>query len=343
MKIKDFKKFLKENFEDLNNNIEDSSNTENIDNVTDDSENIEQEEDNSEESDITPQPVIQTPIINKTDNCCNILIINGCEADSPVYKKTEEFKKKCGTSCKEIHLYQLNIQNTKKNEVKDGMVQVYEAIDNADAIIFACNSNKGKLSDILETAISRIKNYYKKGELKNKIFGSIVIGNEEKVKNDLILTALNDLGMVVCADCLCFCNDKSTSNIAKMVDSITSLINATSSMRTVYDDNATDFKSFDDFEKEDQKEEITDVPHETSDIEEVSDFSDLESIDEPVEDSIEDQESIDQEENVSDSELEEEEEKLIDNGDGTITQIHKGEKIKESITLTYLPFDSFIK
>ncbi len=273
-------------------------------------------------------------------NGCKIVIINGCEPDSEIDKKTEEFKSKSGSECKEIYLYQLNIQTAKKQEPKDGMMQVYDAIENADAIILACQVNKGKLSESLEIAISRIKNYYKKEELKNKIFGAIIIGNDEKVKNDLILTALNDFHMVICADSLCFSNDKGATNLTKMIDSITTLASATALIN---------------------KEEV-DLPDETTDNEEIKsydEFSDKDQIEDPTENGLEDAEiedeymsdlkdSSDISIDGSDSEeTSEEEERLIDNEDGTITQIHKGEKVTENKDImddfTILPFDKFIK
>jgi hypothetical protein len=48
-----------------------------------------------------------------------------------------------------------------------------------------------------------------------------------------------------------------------------------------------------------------------------------------------------------DDETEEEEERLIDNENGTITQIHKGEKVTENKSdnddLNIIPFDKFFK
>jgi multimeric flavodoxin WrbA len=302
-----------------------------------------------------PKDVAKNESLDIPSTGCKIVIINGSEPDSEIDKKTEEFKTKCGGDCKEIHLYQLNIQSPKKQEPKDGMAQVYEAIEGADAIIFACQVNKGKLSESLETAIARIKGFYKKEELKNKIFGAIVVGNEEKVKNDLILTALNDLHMVVCADCLCFANDKSSSNLTKMIDSITTLANATALIKktddiapvapisTPSEDDIKSYGEFADVEQTEDPEEnglpmeepiLNEDPIEASAEEEnddyvegLKDMSDFAIGDEPEEVAGE------------------EEERLIDNQDGTITQIHNGEKVTESIETEQeiLTFDKFFK
>src|SRR6478735_8127576 len=125
-KVKHYKEKLKK--EKLNENISDEINNDESSSLSDETQV------NSDEpvSDIAP---IETSIPKTTGN---ILIINGCEHDSPVYKKTEEFKKKMGCECKEIHLYQLNLQTPKKQEPKDGMMQVYDEIEKADAIIIAC-------------------------------------------------------------------------------------------------------------------------------------------------------------------------------------------------------------
>lgn len=334
MKVKQYKEKLNKK---LNENISDEINNDESSSLPDETQEIT----NDSVSDITP-------IENSAPKTSgNILIINGCEHDSPVYKKTEEFKKKMGCECKEIHLYQLNIQTPKKQEPKDGMMQVYDEIEKADAIIIACQAVKGKLSDILENTLDRIKNYYKKGELKNKVFGSIIIGNEDKIKTDLVLTALNDLGMVVCADCLFFSNDKSSSNISSLVDSISSLANATASIRNsvqstdniIEDDKlvpSNNIKGFGDYidtkDEESDEDELFDDEESNEDEDEflndlkknsnLNDTNEIESDETPVE---------------------EEEDKLIDNQDGTITQITKGEKIKESLSFDIIPFDVFFK
>lgn len=264
-----------------------------------------------------------------------IVIINGCEPDSDINKKTEEFKSKFDGETKEIYLYQLNIQSAKKQEPKDGMMQVYEAIENADAIILACQINKGKLSESLEIAISRIKNFYKKEELKNKIFGAIIIGSDDKVKNDLILTALNDFHMVICGDCLFFSNDKSSSNMTKMIDSITSLSKATALINKgddIEDVIVDDIKPYDEFSDLDtEKEEDTE---EDNYVDSLKDDLSIDDDNEPEEE---------KEEDLEDSE--EEEERLIDNENGTITQIHKGEKVTENKEveeeIEILTFDKF--
>lgn len=266
-----------------------------------------------------------TPI-EKTGGC-NIVIINGCEPDSEIDKKTAEFKTKCAGECKEIYLYQLNIQTAKKQEPKDGMMQVYEALEFADAIVFACQIVKGKLSESLEIAISRIKNFYKKEELKNKVFGAIIIGNDEKIKNDLILTALNDFHMVVSGDTLSFSNDKGAVNLTKMIDSITKLASATALIDDeVESKDDSDIESFDKFTKSEEKEEKNEEDDDY--VNKLKGMTDL---------SLEDEEEK-EEEKEEKEETSEEEERLIDNENGTITQIHKGEKVTENVIL---PFDKF--
>lgn len=307
-------------------------------------------------------------VINNESNISSgtkIVIINGCEPDSEIDKKTEEFKSKCGADCKEIFLYQLNIQSPKKHEPKDGMQQIYNELENAHAVVFACTSNKSKLSDNMETAIARIKNFYKKEELKNKIFGAIIIGNEDRVKNDLILTALNDFHMVVCADCLCFCNDKSTSNLSKMMDSITTLSNATALIKSKIDGNIIDneggdddininniedeIKPFDEFIDTEQTED----PKEVGLPDDMNMEKESESESDDYVDSLKNDFdlSVDADDETEEDKLEddaiEDEERLIDNQDGTITQIHKGEKVTENKKIAedfnIIPFDKFIK
>ena len=302
--------------------LEDESDLENAEDDLEDSESdlidaendIDEVDDDLEESDEleTPEYTDFDSYDKKMDDInseCKIVIINGCEPDSEIDKKTAEFKDKCGCECKEIYLYQLNIQAPKKQEPKDGMVQVYEALESASAIIFACQVSKNKINDSLEMAISRIKNYFKKEELKNKIFGAIIIGNEEKIKNDLILTALNDLHMVVCNDTLFF-GDKG-SNLTKMIDSISTLANAMSSIKKDGKIEAEEDMEDSDIDDTDEDEYVDSLKH----------MSNL-GVDNNEED------------------MEEEEDRVIDNEDGTITQIHKGEEITEKID-TILPFDKF--
>ena len=280
--------------------LEDESDLENAEDDLEDSESdlidaendIDEVDDDLEESDEleTPEYTDFDSYDKKMDDInseCKIVIINGCEPDSEIDKKTAEFKDKCGCECKEIYLYQLNIQAPKKQEPKDGMVQVYEALESASAIIFACQVSKNKINDSLEMAISRIKNYFKKEELKNKIFGAIIIGNEEKIKND------------------------KGSNLTKMIDSISTLANAMSSIKKDGKIEAEEDMEDSDIDDTDEDEYVDSLKH----------MSNL-GVDNNEED------------------MEEEEDRVIDNEDGTITQIHKGEEITEKID-TILPFDKF--
>lgn len=323
MKLKSFNNFL----------IEDVKSEEKIENKIEDTEDkklpFEPNEEDNEELEVEEKETSEISDYNKFNNsqnlpteCCKIVIINGCSSDSDLEKMTSKLIEKY--NCEEIFLYHLNIQSHKKQEPKDGMMQVYKALECADAIIFACETTKGKLSDIMETAITRIKNHYSKGELKNKVFGCLVLGNEEKVKSDLVLLALNDLHMIVCSDCLCFYG-KSSENTDKMMKSIQSLSIATSMLRNPEETLSSDeIKTFDEF---DEKEELEE-PEEKS-------FGN--SFVDDMKSEMEDNEDLEDEDN----ETEEEEERLIDNENGTITQIHKGEKITENIDI--LSFDDFFK
>lgn len=298
----------------------------------------------------------------------SILVINGCEHGSDVEKKIEEFQNKIADCCSiiEIPLYQLNIQNTKK-DVKDGMVQIYNALEKANALIIACEVNKGKMSDQLETAISRIKNYYTKNELKNKIFGSIILGNDEKVKNDMVLTAINDLSMIVSADCFFSAGKDSNSNIKTFSETIKSLSNLmipVSDIENEGTDIETDIEISDSGLEEIENENETEIENELNndaDVDVDTDI-DIKNFDEFTEnsdsesDSDSDSEDKDIEfksfdefnetENDEDAEtetIEEDEERLIDNQDGTITQITKNDTIKESTILSFEQFISSLK
>ncbi len=266
--------------------------------------------------------------------CCKIAIINGCEVDSEVSKKIGALKDKCGDSCHEIHLYQLNIQTPRKNEPKDGMMQIYDHIEGADAIIIACQATKGKLSEMMETAISRIKAHYQKDELKNKVFGALIIGNDPKIKHEIVSIALNDLGMVICPDCMCFCGDKEKFDPTKMMASISSLASATASLRCgesceKEEPAKEDIKSFDDYKGGDDEAEETDDY--VDELKKDADFTEEE----------EDVESNDGTDNDSDVTTEEEENRVIDNQNGTITIIDKEGEITE--TFDIVSFEDFIK
>jgi multimeric flavodoxin WrbA len=283
-----------------NEEISDLENNDSDDDSDDDSEieNIEEfiEDENDEDvenEDVLLQDVdLDTNGGDSLNTKGSVVIINGCEADSEIDKKTSDFISKYG-ECKEIFLYQLNIQSPKKQEPKDGMLQVYSAIETADAVIFACQIIKNKLSDSMEIAIERIKNFYKKEELKNKVFGAIILGaSDEKIKNELILTALNDFHMILSGDCLFFANDKSKSNMAKMVDTVKTLTDATAIINSGnYDETETEetseIKPFDEFIDSEQTEDPDEQSFGGDDLGGEEDF---ESGDDETETDLEDEE-----------------------------------------------------
>jgi multimeric flavodoxin WrbA len=349
-----------DNMSDVSEHSEDGIPSEtDLDNIGEDEDEDEDEDQTSEVDNYSGDILPKNESMEATPT--QFVIINGCEADSEIDKKTEEFKNKIGVDkCKEIFLYQLNIQTPKKQETKDGMMQVYSALENASAVIFACHVNKNKLSDSMENAIARIKNFYKKDELKNKVFGAIILGtSDEKIKNNLILSALNDFKMIVSGDCFFFANDKIKPNMAKLVDCIKTLSDATCIINSgcydedKEDDTISDIKPFGEYIDEEQLEEPTEnsfedeIENELED--ELEDESENEMGDEDESENEDDSENIytpfgdgsDVDIESEEDESEEEEEQIFDNEDGSITQIHKGKKVVESIKI--LNFEDYFK
>ena len=219
-------------------------------------------------SDDVDYSAIPTPELDGVDTVggCKIVIINGCEPETPVDAKTDELKEKLACDCEEIYLYQLNIQSPKKVEPRDGMEMIYSKIEEADAVIFACESKKGSLSEELKNVVDRLKAHYTESELRNKVFGTIIIGKEdEKIKDDLILCAINDLGMIVGGDCVYVGTGEST-DLTTMALCITNLCNATISIRgsvtadNVPNDNVdAEIDTYGSFVDREQSEDPTDL------------------------------------------------------------------------------------
>ena len=295
---------------------------------------------------------------------CKIVIINGCEPESTTDTKTDELKEKLDCDCDEIYLYQLNIQSVKKTEPRDGMEMIYSKIEEADAVIFACESKKGALSEELKNVIDRLKAHYVESELRNKVFGTIIIGKEDnKIKDDMILCAINDLGMIVGGDCV-YVGTGESADLTTMALCIANLCDATISIRgsvsatdNVDNDNVeAEIDNYGEFVDREQSEDPTDLalgddlPEEGTeendsfvdalkgnledafggddedDSEEKEDEDDEDEDEDSTDDSEEDseEESDEDEDEDEDDSTEEEEERVIDNLDGTITHIHNG-------------------
>jgi multimeric flavodoxin WrbA len=341
----------------------------------------------------TDYSVMPTPEV-ETEDGCKIVIINGCEPETEVDAKTDELKEKLGCDCEEIYLYQLNIQSPKKQEPRDGMEMIYGKIEEADAVIFACTSKKGSLTDELKNVIDRLKGHYTESELRNKVFGTIIIGKEDtKLKDELILTAINDLHMVVGGDCV-YVGEGESTDLSTMAVCMSNLCNATIGIRgavNVPNENVdTEIDTYGEFVDREQSEDPTelglpnDLPEEgteendafvdelkgnlsdafNSDTEE----EEMDAVGEEDDDVNNDGKEDEQDEYLKnrrdaisdaieeDEKTEEEEERIIDNLDGTITHINKGwedtnkkkgevetkeEEVKEGLNIK--PFDEFLE
>lgn len=330
--LKKYLEYVNETFDkdeskedDIINNVEDESNEDDKpEGEISDEDLAKHHEDDvvfPQKEDMLDEPINnEEPLSIGSTQTSKILIINGCEPDSSLDKKTNDLKENLGSECEEIHLYQLNIQPPKKQESKDGMYMVYKHVEEASAIIFACELIKGRMSDVMETAISRLKAHYTKKELANKIFGAIIIGSEDKIKNTLVLTALNDFGMIVAGDCLSFSDNKSAFNVKKMSSCLTNLCASTQNLRT---EEETDIKSFDKFEAPIDNESETESSDEDFMDSMKSDFTPFEEEEECVSDSDEKDNDVNDETSVDSEE---------DKKEDDITESFK-----------VIPFDEFIK
>jgi hypothetical protein len=139
---------------------------------------------------------------------CKVIILNGCEPESEISKKLEIFKKNYEGEIKEIFLYQLNI---KPVEQRDGMDVLYAELEDTHAILVACET---EISKTMEATISRLKSHYVNGELENKIFGAILIG-EDLIEKELVSTAF-EMGMITSANCFSTISDTSAFETAEL-------------------------------------------------------------------------------------------------------------------------------
>jgi multimeric flavodoxin WrbA len=377
-----------------------------------------------------PATEVSTEIDSVNVDGCKIVIINGCEPETEVDAKTTELKEKLNCDCEVIYLYQLNIQSPKKQEPRDGMEMIYGKIEEADAVIFACTSKKGSLTEELKNVIERLKAHYTESELRNKVFGTIIIGKEDdKLKDELILTAINDLGMVVGGDCV-YVGTGESADLTTMALCVFNLCNATIGIRgsvNVENDNVqAEIDTYGEFVDREQSEDPTDLSLPNDLPEEGTEENDAfvdelkgnidDAFNSEIEDEEEDVKDMDGDGDVDDSDkyldkkdkaikkamsteeeemdavgeedgdinndgkedgtdeylkkrrdaiskskskdkdkAEEEEERVIDNLDGTVTHIHNGwkdtnrpkgevkeeEEVKEGLQIK--PFDEFLK
>jgi hypothetical protein len=143
--------------------------------------------------------------------------------------------------------------------------------------------------------------------------------------------------------------------MAKLVDSIKTLSDATCIINSgCYDEDKedetiSDIKPFDEYIDEEQLEEPTENSFEDEIEDELEDENELEDDSENIytafgdgsDVDIETEEDESEEDESEEDESEEEEEQIFDNEDGSITQIHKGKKVVESVKI--LNFEDFFK
>lgn len=303
--LKNFSTFLKENWSDkVEEFVDDITNEEEIDETDDvsDEESIEEPKiENEEEAEAESEEIsAQEPMVTHEapacgDNSCKVVFLSGVvgtvgkeNANTQITTVLKE--KLCGDNCKEVQLFQLNIQPASEGEEPmDGMVQVYEAIEEADAIIVCSDLKKGQISSVLQTTLERLSNHYKSKELRNKIFGSVINGQEDAHQNvkSALLNFANNMGMIVGGDCNVFCGEElgdietETSNASVCIKE---LCCATASIRGSVVEHPTpsvDYKptaistilNFDDFE--DKGDEISDEVSDEADVEQAEDDTDL--------------------------------------------------------------------
>lgn len=242
--------------------------------------------------------------LNTSD--CKILIINSSEENDELDSTTERMKESLGCDCDEIHLYQLNIKDSKsEKEPKDGMEFIYNKLNECDGLVFAFDS----INDNLKIVLKRLKKYYKEGELKNKILGVATDKNIDVT--DIILSAM-ELGMILCGDCFCDIKDTTSTETTSCAKAMKILCDSTKSLRNESKEG-DEIKDFDSYENSDG-DYVEDVYDEESGSDDLSDLKK----------EVTDELAIPFEED--DLKTEEEEERLIDNLDGSITHIHGDDK-----------------
>lgn len=190
-------------------------------------------------------PTTPAPALPQTTSKAVILYgavdtMNGQEsALSQAIGQIEQALDCCTAEC--LKLYQLNIQPVSSDvnspEPADGMAFVYDKLKDADVLIIASPIQDGDVSSLIQTVMKRIANHYKAMELKNKIFASILMGDQntsqQLVKADLNNQASN-LGFIIAPNTTIF----DASQIAELVAAIKMIKDATSSIRTVVQDTA---------------------------------------------------------------------------------------------------------
>ena len=151
----------------------------------------------------------------------------------PTYNAIEEIMSMTeGSESEIIKLYQLNIQPVSEVEISDGMELVYEKIQDADVIIVASSIKENNVNSLINLVMDRLSQHYQSLELKNKIFGCILSGDEgayQSVKSILINKA-NNIGMLIPPASSLLIGGEGT-DYQKFVDSINSIKNATEELR----------------------------------------------------------------------------------------------------------------
>lgn len=181
--------------------------------------------------------------------------VNNINQPDPSFDAVENAKNSMqGCECEVIKLFQLNIQPVAVEEPEDGMQLIYDQIADADVIVLASPISGGAVSSLANNAIDRIGNHYGPNGLKNKIFGSILVGEDDsfhQVKASLASKAIN-LGMIVAPEGNIHVGGAEGADFAGFAASIASLRDATDGIRTDVvepgiDDGASDVLSFGEF------------------------------------------------------------------------------------------------
>jgi NAD(P)H-dependent FMN reductase len=222
--LKNFSVFLKENWTDkleefVDDVVEDdnSSNDNVSNNEMEDVSKEETAEETAPTAEVEPvEPEMHTmdsPMSTvHDDKLCNVVFLCGVVAtmgkDNPNAVISGKLKSKLGEDCKEVQLFQLNIQPASEGEEPmDGMVQVYDAVKDADAIVVCSDLKKGQISSVLQATLERLSNHFKTKELRNKVFGTVITGQEDAYQSvkSTLLNFANNMGMIVGGDCNVFC------------------------------------------------------------------------------------------------------------------------------------------
>jgi multimeric flavodoxin WrbA len=250
---------------------------------------------------------------------CKILVINGSEDDEKVDSTTSSMKETMGCDCDEIHLYQLNIKDSNaEKEPKDGMEFIYNKLDECDGLVLACDS----MTDSMKSVLKRLKKHYTEGELKNKILG--VVANKESDVTELILTGM-ELGMILCGDCFCDIKDTTSTESVSCATAMLNLCNATVGLRGSITKSEEELKDYDSYENSDMVDyQYAEDENETDELDDIKDDVEVDELAD-LKKEVSDELAIPFEEEEADK-TEEEEERLIDNLDGSITHIHGDDK-----------------